>query len=476
NPTVYGTSVVFSVRVQSTASGTPTGTVTLLDGATSIGSAALPAGGTAQFTINNPAIGAHSISASYAGDTNFAGSTSAIVTETVNQASTTTTVTSSVNPSAFGQSVTFSVKVQPSSGSTPTGTVTLLDGGNSIGSAALPAGGTVQFTTGNLSTGSHSITATYGGDSNFSGSTSGALGQAVSQAGTNTVVSANVNPSAYGQAVTFTANVGSPFGGSPTGTVTFFDGGAQLGSATVTGGVARLTTAATGLSAGTHTITASYGGDANFAASTSAGWSQIVNAAATTTSLSSNLNPSTLGQTVTFTATVGSGVSGTQSGTVSFYLDGSGTPAQTSALSGNAAQYSTSGISGGSHSVVAVFNSNNGNFQGSSSAGLTQNVKDFSVNDSPSSLTVTHGHSGTTTLTATPIVGFTGTVMFSCSGAPANTTCSLSPNQGTLNGNAANSTVTIHSNNKAIPGSYTITLKGVSGTITHTTSLALTVQ
>lgn len=476
NPAAYGQAISFSVRVQSTASGTATGTVTLLDGTTTIGSTALPSNGTAQFTVNSLTIGSHSISATYAGDANFAGSTSATVTETVNRASTTTTVTSGTNPSAFSQSVTFTVQVQPSSGSTPTGTVTLLDGTTSIGSATLPASGTVQFPTSNLSTGTHSITATYGGDGNFSGSTSSGLAQTVNQAGTNTALSASVNPSTYGQAVTFTATVGTTGGGSPTGTVTFFDGGTQIGSGTVSGGIARLTTAATGLNAGSHMVTASYGGDVSFAGSNSTGWNQTVNAAATTTTLASNLNPSTLGQTVTFTATVTSSVSGTQSGTVSFYLDGSSTPVQTTALSGGAAQFSTSGLSGGSHTVVATFSSSNGNFLGSSSAALTQNVKDFSVSDSPTSLTVARRDSGTTTLTVAPIAGFTGTVSLSCSGAPANTSCSLSATQVTLNGGAANVTLTIHVNQKASPGNYAVTLQGVSGAISHTTSVALTIQ
>jgi len=436
----------------------------------------LPANGVAQFTISSLSLGSHAISANYNGDSNFSSSTAATLTETINQASTTVTVTSGTNPSAFDQAVTFTVKIQPSSGGTPTGTVTLLDGSSSLGSTPLPTSGVVQFTFATLLVGSHSITATYSGDNDFLAGASAALGQTVNQAPTTTALTSSANPSSYGQTLTLTASVATSFGGSPTGTVTFFDGGTQIGSASVSGGFARFTAAATSLSAGSHSIVASYGGDANFTGSSSIAWGQTVNPAATSAALVSSLNPSVFGESVTFTATVSSSISGTQSGTVSFYLDGSSTPTQTSTLSGGTAQFSTSALGGGSHTVTAAFSSTNANFQGSSSAALTQNVEDFSVSDSPATLTISRGHSGTTTLTVQPVFGYSGNVSLSCSGVPVNTTCSLSPSQVSLSGSSVNATVTIHANQKATTGSYTITLKGASGTISHTATLALTVQ
>ncbi len=93
--------------------------------------------------------------------------------------STSSSLTSSLNPSFAGQSVTFTDTVAKSSGAgTPTGTVTFKDGGGILATVAL-SGATAAFTTSTLSVGSHTITATYNGDSNFVAGTSPALVQTV---------------------------------------------------------------------------------------------------------------------------------------------------------------------------------------------------------------------------------------------------------------------------------------------------------
>ena len=90
---------------------------------------------------------------------------------------------------------------------------------------------------------------------------------------TSTTLSSSVNPSSVGQAVTFTATV-TGASGTPTGTVTFFDGGTAIGTATLAAGAASFTTSS--LTLGAHNITASYGGSAGSAASTSSALTQIV--------------------------------------------------------------------------------------------------------------------------------------------------------------------------------------------------------
>ena len=199
-------------------------------------------------------------------------------TSTVNQDSTSTNLSSSVNPSVFGQSVTFTATVSanaPGSG-TPTGLVTFKDGTMVLGSGTL-SGGVASFSTNSLSVASHSITAVYGRDGNFTTSTSVVLSQVVNQDRTSTSLNSPVNPSVFGQSVTFTATVSAdaPGSGTPTGLVTFKDGTTTLGSGTLSGGVASFTTSK--LSVGTYSITATYNGDTHFKTSTSPVLTQTVN-------------------------------------------------------------------------------------------------------------------------------------------------------------------------------------------------------
>ncbi len=273
NPSVYGQAVTFTATVApSSGSGTPTGSVTFYAGSTVLGTATVSSKKASLKTTSVP-VGSQAITAVYSGDTNYAPSTSAALTQTVNQDSTTSTVKSSANPSVYGQSVTYTATVKaasPGSG-TPTGTVMFYDGSTDLGSGTLSSG-TATFSTTFVGVGAQSITAVYSGDSNFTTSTSAALTQTVNQDGTTTAVVSSVNPSVYGQAITFTATVSpkSPGSGTPTGTITFSQGSTVLGTATLSGGSASFTTSSP-LAVGDPTIKASYGGDTNFQTSTGRG-------------------------------------------------------------------------------------------------------------------------------------------------------------------------------------------------------------
>jgi hypothetical protein len=185
---------------------------------------------------------------------------------------TSTALISSLNPSQFGQSVTFTATV--SGGTDPTGSVQFFDGATLLGTVAL-AGSTATFTTSALAVGTHPITAVYGGDVNDPGSTSSQVSQVVNAAGagaTTTGLVSSLNPSLFGQTVTFTATVS---GTSPTGSVQFREGATVLATVPLSGGSAAFTTSA--LSVGTHPIIAVYSGDADDAASTSPTVNQVVN-------------------------------------------------------------------------------------------------------------------------------------------------------------------------------------------------------
>ncbi len=185
----------------------------------------------------------------------------------------TTMVISSLNPSFAGQSVTFTATVSSSGSGTPAGTVTFLDNGVSIGTGTLNPSAVATLSTSALAVGTHPITAQYGGNSNFSGSTSSTLSEVVVNVkATTTTLGSSLNPSFVGQSVTFTATVSTTLGGTPTGTVTFLDGATPLGTGGLnSSGVATYSTST--LALGAQSITASYGGDANDATSTS----QVVN-------------------------------------------------------------------------------------------------------------------------------------------------------------------------------------------------------
>jgi hypothetical protein len=160
-------------------------------------------------------------------------------------------------------------------GATPTGTVTFLDGGVSIGSGTL-ASGKATLVKANFSVGIHTLTASYGGDANYSPSTSAATLQTVNTSSTTTTLTSSLNPSDFGTTVTFTAVVAAvaPGAGTPTGTVTFLDGTKSLANITMSSGKALFSIST--LSIGTHAMTAKYNGDANFTASTSAVLNQTV--------------------------------------------------------------------------------------------------------------------------------------------------------------------------------------------------------
>jgi hypothetical protein len=158
--------------------------------------------------------------------------------------------------------------------------------------------------------------------------------------------------------------------------------------------------------------------------------------AGTSIAITSSVNPSTLGQSVTFTATVTSQTAGTIAGVVTF-LDG-GASIGTGTLSGGKATLSFSALTAGNHSITASY-PGDANFAPSSSSGILQTVNggtsaDFGIGVAPASLTLAAGQSGTSTVTVTPLQGFTSTVNLSCGSLPAKVTCSISPTSVTLDG------------------------------------------
>jgi hypothetical protein len=284
NPSVSGQTVTFTATVAATTpgTGTPTGTVNFLEGTTTLTSGVtLNGSDQATFTTSSLAVGSHTITANYSGDANFLASTGSdsaspqVVNQAAASTTTTTTLNSTPNPSVSGETVTFTATVAATDGTgTPTGTVTFLEGTMTLASSVtLDGSDQATLTTSSLAVGSHTITANYNGDTNFLASTGddSASPQVVNQAAasTTTTLSSTPNASVSGETVTFTATVAAADGtGTPTGTVDFLEGSATLASSVTLNGSDQATFTTSSLAVGSHTITANYGGDANFLAST----------------------------------------------------------------------------------------------------------------------------------------------------------------------------------------------------------------
>jgi hypothetical protein len=188
------------------------------------------------------------------------------------------------------------------------------------------------------------------------------------------------------------------------------------------------------LSIGTHSIVAIYSGDSNTQGSTSATFTQVVSPIATATTLSSSLNPSETGQTVTFTATIAATnyALAVNQGTVTFF-DGSnvlGTvPVTLNTNNVTTAALGVSNLTAGTQSITASY-SGGGNFGGSTSPPLQQvvngNVNLVISSGGSSSATVAAGTTAQYSLTIGD-AGFNGQTTVSCSGAPTGATCTVSP-------------------------------------------------
>jgi hypothetical protein len=551
----------------------PTGNIQFLDGTTVLGTVAL-ASGSASLAVPSLATNvAHSITAVYTGDTNYASSTSPPVNLVATIGTTPSTTTVTANPTTVttsGTPVTYTVAVAGTvtNNTTATGTVALTSGGVSLGTVSLVGGTGSVVSTAALANGANVVTATYSGDTTFASSTAtttvtvgttavvGTLTATVAPTtgayNTSAVVTATVAvatgstiptgatvsasysgltgtytgvvtagiatitlpippPATYnivvgcvsttafscsntvnipfvatksasttslsinpvsvlgGQTFTLTATVAPSPGTTalttalPTGTVTFYNNGAAIGSANVnSSGVAiRTTSLAAG---GTGVYTATYNGDTNYLTSTTASSTSITATKITPTIVFfSNGSPTLQGLNVIFTIqvtnyTAQAGTVPTPSGTVTLYDTSTGIPLfiGTATLGSNGvatgiATFSTTGLFAGTHTIYAVYGGD-GNYLPITSTTITVDVSDFKLAFSPGTLQVARGGSATTTVIATPIDQFNGTITMACA-PPADilTTCTITPS--TLSGGGqATLTITTTAATQAIPG------------------------
>ncbi len=311
---------------------------------------------TANLAISGPPRSA-TVTAAFTTTSHYRGdSASAPFTVAKNASSTTLAQPAAV---VHGQATSFTAVVAATNGtSAPTGTVQFtVDGANFGAPVAVAAGSATSQSTTTLSTGSHVVGAVYSGDPNVNGSSAATVTQAVGKAATSTTISSDVSPTVSGQAVTFTAEVDvlAPGVGQPAGGVQFTVDGNPYGTAVpLSGDTASVTIA--NLSTGNHDVEATYNGNANFAASTSATLTHGVNKAEAALALSSSVANAVSGQQITYTAdvtAVGPGA-GTPTGDVQFFVDGDplGAPV---ALSNGIASSPAVGLDAGTHVITANY-------------------------------------------------------------------------------------------------------------------------
>ncbi|WP_263412931.1 Ig-like domain repeat protein [Terriglobus aquaticus] len=437
--------LAISVAAPSGSTTVPTGTVAIQNNGVQIASVTLNNGaGTYTASLSGAT---NSLVAAYSGDTSYSPANSAAVVVSAPLVTTSTALSISPTTLNFGSSASFTATVTPASYATgaPTGTITFRSSLQGVVGTATLGNGFVTLNLAALQVGTHSITAVYSGDSNYSGSTSTATTLAVALgkvASTTTLTLLPAQPLA-GQSTTFTAIVAPSFPAAVasvapsvncTGQVTFLSNNVFVANGTLSGGTVSV---AGKLPVGSDSLTAVYGGDTTCYGSRSS--AVVVSPARVASAIS--LQPSMIyanaGQTIQLTATLTGGdasLIGIPSGTVTFYdvRGGSQITLGTATLSATGTNQSTAatnvyGSIAGPHSFSAVY-SGDGIFLPSTSASASVNFGDFSVSLNPGSLTVPRGGtvSGTASLSVTS--GFNSSVVLTCTPpGGSQITCAFQP-------------------------------------------------
>ncbi len=449
----YGTQVVLTASVSPSAFNTanPSGTVTFTSASQGIIGSAPLSGSSATLTLGSLPVGSYTITASYSGDGNYAGSTSTTpvsLTVTIVNATLAATISPSANvPYGSTGTVTATVALPNSSGA-PAGpvTATIESVTGAVFTATLspnPGGNTatanivVNAPTPNAK--GYTVEVSCQGNTNFQ--CQSPVDLTMTTVLGNTLTTMNVSPSApqAGQPVTLTAIINNSGNGTGTytfsGNVTFYDNGVQIATAAVATNQA--TTNKTLAGNVQHSIVAKYSGDANWNPSTSAPQSVSPSLLPATMTLTSNVTTALAGVDIVFTATVFTTVTNTvgPTGNVTFYDTyngsaiqlGNPTPLTPNGPNESIARLSTTGLLAGGHSVYAVYGGD-ANFGNATSSPLAIAITDYNLTMVPQTITLNPGQTGQVVMLLGLVGGFNGTVSFGCT-PPANAeiTCSFNP-------------------------------------------------
>lgn len=449
---IAGAPLTITATIQVAAGvATPSGTVTFTSGTSTLGAAAVNTTSETAVIKPNLAPGTYSIVATYSGDTDDAGSVSAVLPFNVVQATTATTVTVTPSPGIVTVPITLTANVT-GNGGTPTGAVNFLANGSVIGAGTLNGSGAATLTTSALAVGNYTITAQYLGDTDDAGSVSGVFPFTMAQATTAATVTVTPSPGVVTAPITVTATV-TGNGAPPTGTVNFLANGNPIGAGTLNGsGTATLTTSA--LTVGTYAITAQYLGDTDNAGSTSAAFSETVATIPTATSLGTSTTGGVTPQVILVATVVDTSSGPAPTGTVTF-LNGT-TPVGSATLNSSGVAAVVPNLTAGvNYSITANYGGDADHAPSTSQAvSITGTASSFNVTVAPAALTMTTSQNQTITVTLTSHGGFTDTIGMGCASLPAGVTCQFAPTSVTLPANGTASTqLTLDTNSPLTGGS-----------------------
>ncbi len=425
NPVNLGANTTLTATVSSPY-GTPTGTVTFMDGSTVLGTGTLNASGVATLIVSFSTAGTHPLTVSYPGVGFFQAANSAVLNQVVQTFATTLTLASSVNPVNVNANTVLTATATSTSG-TPTGTVTFLDGTTVLGTGTLSASGVATLTVSFSTPGTHPLTVTYPATGPYLPATSAVLNETVQSLGTTLGLVSSVNPVNVNANTVLTATLAST-SGTPTGTITFLDGATILGTASLNAsGVATLTVSFT--TPGTHPLTATFPSTGSFSAATSPVVNENVQNFAATATLKSSVNPVLVSNPTVLTATITS-PAGAPTGTVTFF-DGVKSIGTATLNSSGVATLSVTFSTNGQHILTASY-AGNGLYQPATTPPLTQVVEDFSLalaTGSQNSASIILGQSTQYNLVVSPIGAnsLAASVALSVTGLPAGGSASFNP-------------------------------------------------
>jgi len=304
---VYGASVTLTATLTNAGAGTvaPTGTVTFTSGTTTLGTGNVNANGVASLVSTTLPVGSDSVTASYGGDSNYATAKSSAVSITVSKGAQTISFTAPTSPVTYG-TAPIPLLATATSGLAVTFAVT---------SGPATVNGSTLTVTGK---GTVVIKASQAGNTNYAAAATVQRTIVVNPGSATNKLAASAASVAYGASVTLTATLTGSGSAKPSGSVTFLSGATALGTGTLnSSGTATL--AVTTLPVGSNSITASFPGDTNYAAVTSAPLIETVQTATPTIKLTASASTAAYGAAVTLTATLGSTGSAKPTGSVTFY-------------------------------------------------------------------------------------------------------------------------------------------------------------